>query len=185
MLNIKEDYGDHFNWVLPFPGDWHTLYNYQKALMKAYADAGLAHFGKSSGHRSETLSTSLINSSNFKRTHYFLIQVMAFLTQFFLELYINKSNQQHSNAIELEIARILDSFASITDDSQLPKFNDTVDSQLKMCVSQTDFMDFMTNLTAKQDTVKLWFQFLTNDCLAYTGLYTAVRHQTGNCALEA
>jgi hypothetical protein len=23
--SVKEDYGDHFNWVLPFPGDWHTL----------------------------------------------------------------------------------------------------------------------------------------------------------------
>ena len=37
--SIKEDYGEHFNWVLPFPGDWHTLLNYQKALMKAYADS--------------------------------------------------------------------------------------------------------------------------------------------------
>ena len=84
--SIKEDYGEHFNWVLPFPRDWHTLLNYQKALMKAYADAGLTHLGKSSGHRSETL-TSLINCSNFKRTHYFLIQVMASLTHFFLDLY--------------------------------------------------------------------------------------------------
>ena len=104
---------------------------------------------------------------------------MASLTHFFLDLYM-KSKQQYSNEIEVELAKILDSFASITDDSQLPKFNSVVDSQfdkLQACISQDDFMIFMTNLAMKQDTIKLWFQFLTNDCLAYFGLYVAIQHQ--------
>jgi hypothetical protein len=35
----------------------------------------------------------------------------------------------------------------------------------------------MANLATKQDTIKLWLQFVTNDCLAYFGLYIAIRHQ--------
>ena len=88
---------------------------------------------------------------------------MASLTHFFLDLCM-KSKQQYSNEIEVELAKILDPFASITGDSQLPKFNSVVDSQfdkLQACISQDDFMIFMTNLAMKQDTIKLWFQFLT------------------------
>lgn len=42
---LQEIYGDHFKWLLPFPGDWHILLNYQKVLMKVYADAGLTKLG--------------------------------------------------------------------------------------------------------------------------------------------
>ena len=104
---------------------------------------------------------------------------MASLTHFFRDLYM-KSKKQYSNEIEVGLAEILDSFASITDDSQLPKFNSVVDSQfdkLQVYISQDNFMIFMTNLAMKQETIKLWFQFLTNDCLAYFGLYVAIRHQ--------
>ena len=31
----------HLQWLLPFPGDWHILFIYQKVLMKTFADAGL------------------------------------------------------------------------------------------------------------------------------------------------
>ncbi len=35
------EYGNHLKWLIPFPGDWHVLFNYQPVLMKAYSDAGL------------------------------------------------------------------------------------------------------------------------------------------------
>ena len=34
-------YGDELKWVLPIPGDWHLLRNYQYPLMKAFFDAEL------------------------------------------------------------------------------------------------------------------------------------------------
>ncbi len=34
-------YGDDLSWLIPYPGDWHMLMNYQYPLMKAYFDAGL------------------------------------------------------------------------------------------------------------------------------------------------
>ena len=64
IKNIKSEYGDQMKWLLPWPGDWHILLNYQKALMKPYAGAGLTKLGEISQHRSETL-TSLIQCSNF------------------------------------------------------------------------------------------------------------------------
>ena len=40
--------------------------NYQKALMKPYADAGMSTFASATGYRAETL-TKLLNASNFKK----------------------------------------------------------------------------------------------------------------------
>ena len=42
----RSEYGDHMKWLIPWPGDWHILLNYQKALMKAYAGAGLTRLGE-------------------------------------------------------------------------------------------------------------------------------------------
>ena len=71
MYNILQDicfeYKSQLKWLIPFPWDWHVLFNYQKALMKPYADAGLASLGKASGHRAETLTT-LMQAMNFRRT---------------------------------------------------------------------------------------------------------------------
>lgn len=88
LQTIRSEYGSHVKWLLPFPGDWHILFNYQKALMKAFADAGLTHLGKVSGHRAETL-TSLVQCSNFRRTHNFLLQVVQAFYQFFITLYLS------------------------------------------------------------------------------------------------
>ena len=48
------EYKSQLKWLIPFPGDWHILFNYQKVLMKPYADAVLKSMAKSSGHRGET-----------------------------------------------------------------------------------------------------------------------------------
>ncbi len=37
LQQIKSEYGSHLSWLLPFPGDWHILFNYQPAFMKPYA----------------------------------------------------------------------------------------------------------------------------------------------------
>ena len=39
--NIKQQYGKVFEKLLIFPGEWHTLKNYQPILMKVYYHAGL------------------------------------------------------------------------------------------------------------------------------------------------
>ena len=68
LQNLRREYGGQLQWMLPLPGDWHILYNYQKVLLKVYGDAGLLQLAKVAGHRSETLK-SLAQASHFKRTH--------------------------------------------------------------------------------------------------------------------
>ena len=48
------EYKSQLKWLIPFQGDWHILFNYQKVLMKPYTDAVLKSMAKASGHRGET-----------------------------------------------------------------------------------------------------------------------------------
>jgi len=41
LQDIRHEYKSQLRWLIPFPGDWHGLYNFQKALLKPYTDAGL------------------------------------------------------------------------------------------------------------------------------------------------
>lgn len=41
LRELKQQYGSELDWLLPFVGDWHVLYNYQKGLMKVYYEGGL------------------------------------------------------------------------------------------------------------------------------------------------
>ena len=51
LQSIRFEYESHLKWLIPMPGDWDMLFNYQKALMKAYTDAGLVQLAGASGHR--------------------------------------------------------------------------------------------------------------------------------------
>ena len=58
---VKFEYGDKLSWLIPYPGDWHMLMNYQSALMKPYYDAGLKALASSAGYP----LTAIQNSSQF------------------------------------------------------------------------------------------------------------------------
>ena len=66
LQSIKAEYGNDFAWMIPFPGDWHFLKNFQEVLVKVYFDAGLGDPAKASGYQLNSIGT------NFKRTHKFL-----------------------------------------------------------------------------------------------------------------
>ena len=67
---IKFEYGNEYNWLLPLPGDWHLLKNYQIALMKPYFEAGLKELARISGYPIAAIQTC----SKFKRTHHFILE---------------------------------------------------------------------------------------------------------------
>ena len=84
LQSLRRQYGSQLKWLLPFPGDWHILYNYQKVLLKVYGDAGLLQLAKVAGHRAETL-TSLAQASHFNRTHHFILQPFEVMHRYFIE----------------------------------------------------------------------------------------------------
>ena len=50
LHKLRKENGSQLQWLLPMPGDWHILYNYQKVLLKVYSDAGLVQLAKETGH---------------------------------------------------------------------------------------------------------------------------------------
>ena len=83
LKSLQFEYGEELRWVIPYPGDWHMLRNYQKPLMKAYFDAGLKALARTSGYPVPAIQSS----SQFKRSHQFILEAWealyrAMLTQF-------------------------------------------------------------------------------------------------------
>ena len=62
--------GDELSWAIPYPGDFHILMNYQKALLKPYYDAGLKELAQAAGYPLPAIQSC----SQFKRTHHFLLE---------------------------------------------------------------------------------------------------------------
>lgn len=71
LVKLKEEYATELSWMIPFPGDCHTLKNLQPVLMKVYWHSGLEDVA-SCVHKGATLA-SLLQCSNFRQTHNFLI----------------------------------------------------------------------------------------------------------------
>lgn len=71
LAKLKQEYSSELEWMIPFPGDWHTLKNLQPVLMKVYWHAGLSDLA-STVHKCATLA-SVFQCSNFRRSHDFLI----------------------------------------------------------------------------------------------------------------
>ena len=46
LQSIKQADKATFEWLIPFPGDFHLLMNYQKVIMKIYWDTGLKQIAK-------------------------------------------------------------------------------------------------------------------------------------------
>ena len=92
-----EEYSESLKWLIPIPGDWHVLFNYQKALMKPYADAGLINLAAAAGYRAETL-TSIRNTTNFRRTYLFILQ--CYELSYFLHLFYSYKTESDEGVYE-------------------------------------------------------------------------------------
>ena len=186
VRSICSEYEEQMKWVIPWPGDWHILLNYQKAIMKAYADAGLVTLGEATQHRSETL-TSIIQCTNFRRTHNFLIQATEAFYRFFLSLYLrDREATRTPSELTDQIQLLATEFTSVYNDDDLVAFRDKV-STLKSSISLEDFKSYSDSLCQKQDTLRFWYQFATVDIMAYIGLYLGIRYRNWhlrNCSIK-
>ena len=71
LQQIKREYGEQVSWSIPSPGDFHILMNYLPVLSEVHFDVGLKEVAVACCFKGETLTSR----SNFKSTHYFLIEV--------------------------------------------------------------------------------------------------------------
>ena len=71
VQSLKFEHGECFKLLIPFPGDWHMLINYQHAIMKPYFDAGLKGLAKVVGYHIAAIKSC----EQFKRTHHFIMEV--------------------------------------------------------------------------------------------------------------
>lgn len=92
--DLKFEYGTDLNWVIPMPGDWHMLMNFQKAIMKPYFDAGLKELAKAAGYPTASIQVC----GQFKRTHQFLFEVWEALYRVIISIFLKKqsSSEMHS-----------------------------------------------------------------------------------------
>ena len=162
IKGISSEYKEQMKWLIPWPGDWHILPNYQKALMKAYADAGLMELGKTTQHRSETL-TSLMQCTNFRRTHNFILQSTEAFYRFFLSLYLR---QQFStpDIVGLLKSLVLE-FGTLSDDTQLDSFRDKVTATTaQFSLSSKDFILFRSLMSkARYSTLLVSIHYSGHD----------------------
>jgi len=168
LMNVKKQYSTMLRKLLIFPGDWHILKNYQPVLMKEYYSAGLREMAKNSGYHGTTLK-SLEHCSNFKRTHYFLLQTWEALYR------------------EMWHANVLNNESTITEDAtcilltgiqtkNTPKnMMERICELVKDSNSEEDCKRFVKRMSENDKTWKFWAQFVFTDCFCYFGLYLAIR----------
>ena len=73
LLNsLQFEYGEELSWVIPYPGDWHMLMNYQTALIKPYYDVGLKALASAAGYP----PASIQSCSQFTQTHNFIMEAL-------------------------------------------------------------------------------------------------------------
>ena len=174
LKELKQEYGDELKWLLPFIGDWHVLYNYQKVLMKVYFAVGLKDLARAAGFRAETL-TSLGNASNFKRTHAFLMQVWEAMYRHMFNLYVSHTPLDE-DLLEGVKARLYSCNDKCAENRSLDYYLHSSNITESECGEvYSGFVSFLTDLRDKDDTWKFWINFLFHDCQAYVGLYISIR----------
>ena len=83
ITSTKLEYGNDLFWLIPFPGDWHVLKNFQEVLQKVYCDGGFLDLAKSCGYQLNSIGT------NFKRTHRFIVETWESHFRYFLSSFMS------------------------------------------------------------------------------------------------
>ena len=62
LQKLKRHYGRELDWLIPFPGDWHMMKNFQPVLMKLYFHAGVRELAIESGYKGANLTALETNN---------------------------------------------------------------------------------------------------------------------------
>ena len=93
LVALKKQYQSDLEWMLPYPGDWHIIKNYQRVIMKIYADAGLKEL-LNKFHKGQT-AAAVLNATNFRKTHNFITQSWEAIYRYEIQLFLNHLLQDY------------------------------------------------------------------------------------------
>ena len=167
LQSLKFEYGKELDWVIPIPGDWHMLMNFQSALMKPYFDAGLKDLAKAAGYPLASIQAC----GQFKRTHHFLLEAWEALYRVMLSMFIEQ--------VEPPIA---DDPLKVLSNQIMANKTNFNSEKLHKIISETQslcefdkFRSFIQEQARIDSTWRFWIQFVFQDIAAYMGLFLAIR----------
>ncbi len=172
LKSLQFEYGEELNWVIPYPGDWHMLKNFQAALMKVYYAAGLKAQASAAGYP----TASIQSTGQFKRTHNFILEVWEAVYRVMLTQFMSTTDLQSPISTESLLADISDYLQSIPEENFSELFNQrlqTLDGSITKLFN--DFQSFIRIRAQQDDTWRFWVQFTFQDAMAYVGLFLAIR----------
>lgn len=181
LQSLKFEYRDELLWLIPYPGDWHMLMNFQSALLKPYFDAGLKSLAEACGYPIAAIQ----HCSQFKKTHYFILEAWealyrSMLTTFIMSPNIKGTSQSLINTV-LELLSLTE--AADNEGEFRKKFNSAIGA-ITTAASPflKQFDSFIRKMSAEDETWRFWVQFVFVDAMAYISLYLAMR--SGNWHLR-
>lgn len=119
LQSLKIECQSELKWVVPYPGDWHTLMNYQKALMKPYFDAGLKSLADSCGYPVAAIK----NCSQFKKTHYFIMEAWEAIYLTMVNKFIEAGGSTITTSLLDDVVQSLENTKGETESEFRSKFN--------------------------------------------------------------
>ena len=180
IMKVKLELGSAMDWVIPYPGDWHILKNFQEVIMKIYWDAGLKDVAKKT-HFNMNLS-KLQSCGNYKKTHRFLMQsyeaiYMLQLKIFLSQRTVDSESTGMSNEEILEKVKDVLDFLVQTDFSDLTRFT-KAQKQLEDALFpflRAELDAFCSANSKKYKTFAFWNKFLNEDMFAYIEFFISLR----------
>ena len=180
LQSLKFEYGDELQWLIPFPGDWHLLMNYQSALMKPYFDAGLKSLAEASGYP----VAAIRNCTQFKRTHFFILKSWKAMYRAMLSTFINISSKDQSKTESIVSPKNLREQAikalNEVNERTPVEFRKRLNAKVADITSSIppfyqQFKEFIQTTACRDETWRFWIQYVFVDAMAYVSLFFATR----------
>lgn len=164
LQSLKVEYKQDLQWLIPMPGDWHTLMNFQHALMKPYFDAGLKNMAQAVGYPTQQIESC----SQFKRTHDFILEGWEATYRDMISVFLKHkySKIQDTSKLQLEFNKFFQSKdMSARKPGEFLELNEELDKM--SAATLKEFTKFIQQMAITDKTWQFWTQFVFNDAMAH------------------
>ena len=147
---------------------------FKKISVKIYFDAGLTDLGKASGYNPTSIT------SNFKRTHLFLMEAWESLYQFFMGVFLENSKEQcPPDFLQTAMDRVKNLSPSETQGSVLRNLKYLLEEMKEKYNFQKHFAEYMQQSCSANETICFWAEFVFQNSVLHIiiiALYFTVRN---------